>query len=152
MDLVYDFVEEVPGGPLAVLGAAAVGLLGVVFLLCCALSRGSEKRGRPVSVSESEGEEDRPRQQQSKSKLKQQSSGNKKVTLPPHPLLAAEFKGHTGAVLSLDYDTSGKYLVSCSDGELDPRSRHLINPWCSQLVGGRDELESMQPIARQPAH
>lgn len=41
----------------------------------------------------------------------------KKHTPPTHPLLAADFKGHTGAVLSLDFELGGKYLVSCADGE-----------------------------------
>lgn len=41
----------------------------------------------------------------------------KRGTLPSHSLLAADFKGHTGSVLSLDFDSSGKYLVSCSEGE-----------------------------------
>lgn len=101
--------------------AAVTGLLGVVLLLSCALGRGGREekesaRRRLLSVSESEGEdtgEGRSKQPQSKSK-----SSGKKGTLPPHPLLAAEFKGHTGAVLSLDFDTNGKYLASCSDGEL----------------------------------
>ena len=127
---VSGLVEELPGGPYSVLVAAVAGLVGVFLLLCCTIRRASdgdskkegvEKRSRPVSVSsESEGEENgegRKRQQpRSKgSKSKQQSS--KKIVLPPHPLLAAEFKGHTGAVLSLDFDTTGKYLASCSDGK-----------------------------------
>ena len=33
-----------------------------------------------------------------------------------HPLLAADFKGHTGAVLSLNFELGGKYLASCSEG------------------------------------
>ncbi len=41
----------------------------------------------------------------------------KKITLPPHPLLAAEFKGHTGFICDLDFDVNGKYLASCSDGK-----------------------------------
>lgn len=40
----------------------------------------------------------------------------KKGGLEPHPLSAADFKGHTGTVLSLSFEPGGKYLVSCSDG------------------------------------
>ena len=40
----------------------------------------------------------------------------KKHTPLSHPLLAADFKGHTGAVLSLSFELGGKYVVSCSDG------------------------------------
>ncbi len=42
----------------------------------------------------------------------------KKITLPAHPLLVAEFKGHTGFICDLDFDVNGKYLASCSDGEV----------------------------------
>lgn len=108
------------------LAAAVAGLLGVVFLLCCALSSGSRGNGgkdagakkRLSSVSESEGEENGGDKSRQKPRNKSSSkASNKKVSLSPHPLLATEFKGHTGAVLSLDFDTNGKYLASCSDGK-----------------------------------
>lgn len=116
------FLENVPGGSFAVLAAFLVGLLGVL-LLCVALRCASSKTTKNGS---SEGEEldsknDDVAKQHPKSKglkLKQQPS-TKKLVLPPHPLLAAEFKGHTGAVLSLDFDSNGRYLASCSDGELE---------------------------------
>ena len=40
----------------------------------------------------------------------------KKHSPTGHPLLAADFKGHTGAVLSLNFELGGKYLASCSEG------------------------------------
>lgn len=40
----------------------------------------------------------------------------KKSDLGPHPYLAADLKGHTESVLSLDFEPGGKYLVSCSEG------------------------------------
>ncbi len=40
----------------------------------------------------------------------------KKVTLPPHPLLASEFKGHTGLISDIDFDINAKYIASCSNG------------------------------------
>lgn len=42
----------------------------------------------------------------------------KKITLPSHPLLSADFKGHTGSILGLDFDGNGKYIASCSNGKL----------------------------------
>lgn len=115
---VLSLVEDVPGGPYAVLAAVVGGLVGIL-LLCFAVSGGTKakKEPREPAASESEGEEvteSNTKQQQTRIKPKQPS---KKVTLPSHPLLAAEFKGHTGAVLSLDFDSNGKYLASCSDGE-----------------------------------
>ncbi len=49
----------------------------------------------------------------------------KKTTLPPHPLLAAEFKGHTGVICGLDFDVNGKYLASCSDGKYNYCNNYL---------------------------
>lgn len=122
------FVNELPGGPYAVLGAVIVGLVGAIGF-CYAVGCGSSKKKqegekRRSSESDSAGEGEEPSSGKSKQQgrgkgsksLKQQSS--KKVTLPPHPLLAAEFKGHTGSVLSLDFDVNGKFLASCSDGRL----------------------------------
>ena len=126
MDMVGQMVfaevlSLVPGGPYAVLTAAVVGLVGIL-LLCFAVSGGTKakKEPRKPSASESEGEDvtdSRTKQQQARTKGPKPKQPSKKVTLPSHPLLAAEFKGHTGAVLSLDFDANGKYLASCSDGE-----------------------------------
>lgn len=118
---VLGLVEGVPGGPYAVLTAAVAGLVGIL-LLCFVVTGGTKakKEPRKPSASESEGEnvtESRTKQQQSRTKGSKPKQPSKKVSLPSHPLLAAEFKGHTGAVLSLDFDSNGKYLASCSDGE-----------------------------------
>lgn len=113
-------VEEVLGGPYAVLAAAVVGLVGVVVLgLCFAVGCGwapSGKQKEDASEDVVMENTSKPQPRNKGSKLKQQSSKSK-ITLPPHPLIAAEFKGHTGTVHSLDFNTNGKYLASCSDGE-----------------------------------
>ena len=127
---VLSLIEDIPGGPYAVLGAAVAGLVGVLAL-CYTLGcgRGSrqelKEKKRTVSESDSAGEE--PPGEQSKSKQQSKGKGfkhskqqvSKKVALPQHPLLATEFKGHTGAVISLDFDVNGKFLASCSDGKFD---------------------------------
>lgn len=123
---VVSLVEGLPGGPYAVLGAVVAGLVGAL-VLCYAVGCGSSKgeqrdeRRRTVSESDSVGEEQSKPKQQNRGKgskhSKQQIS--KKVSLPSHPLLATEFKGHTGAVISLDFDVNGKFLASCSDGKLE---------------------------------
>ena len=50
------------------------------------------------------------------SKKKVQAGKAKKPTVSSHPLLAAELKGHTAAVTGVEFDLSGDYLASCSDG------------------------------------
>ncbi len=121
---VEDILRAVPGGTYAVLVAFVVGVTGVVALFCVigkgggSSLEGKGARKRLVSEDEqSEAEETGNKNKQPRhktSKSKPQSS--KKVTLNSHPLLAGEFKGHTGAVLSLDFEANGKYLASCSDG------------------------------------
>jgi len=114
-------LESVPGGSYTVLSTAIVGLVVIVSCTVCR-GRSSSSGDKPVTGGCNEGEEDdentpKQRKQQPKNRPKQrQQSSKTKVALPPHPLLATEFKGHTGAVLSLDFDSSGKYLASCSEG------------------------------------
>ena len=105
----------------AFIGAVLVGLLGVVFVLWITLRAGSSRsEGRKEKESDCEDEgkkEDGHKQgkQQPKSRAVK-TKPSRKLTLPAHPLLAAEFKGHTGPVLSLDFDSNGRYLASCSEG------------------------------------
>lgn len=121
MDSLGDWVEEVPGGPVTILTAAVVGL-GVAVLcyaIGCGAGKGSQTAGKANNGAESNSSQQQTKEQQNKLKgpkpFKQHQS--RRTTLPSHPLLVTEFKGHTGAVLSLDFDSSGKYLGSCSDGE-----------------------------------
>ena len=117
--------EYLDGATLAVLVAFFVGFLSVLILFVTLRgTRSKEKEGG--AGSESENIETADKEEQSRGsaatkqvhKLKKHVPAVKKSALPPHPLLATEFKGHTGAVLSLDFDTNGRYLASCSDGEL----------------------------------
>ena len=126
MDGLVGLLEEVPA--YGVLAACVTGLVGVLVfcyaLGCCKGSSSKEGREedgtRKKSTSESEDEPEKAsKQQQHKNKggkSKQFASSKSKVSLPPHPLLAAEFKGHTGAVVAMDFDVNGKYLATCSDG------------------------------------
>lgn len=124
--MAYEEVEEligrVPGGYLSILVAFTVGLLGVVLL--CWTRRSSKKeavlQGGGNDESKGSDSETNLKNHESKSKgvKPKQGHASKKALLPSHPLLAAEFKGHTSSILSLDFDTNGKYLGSCSDGML----------------------------------
>jgi len=111
---VIEIVESVPGGFLAVVVAISVGLFTVVLLCLFRGKRKSTLEQDDFNVSQEPATE-KVKEQQSKVKAKQ-SHSVKKGSLPSHSLLAGEFKGHTGDVLSLDFDSSGKYLGSCSDG------------------------------------
>ena len=121
--IVGSTVGKIPGGVYAVLAAFIVGLVGIITL-CIAIGSGSgskssqnELRKKSTSEEDDEVVETKGKQQPRNKGLKFKQQTSKKVTLPPHPLLAAEFKGHTGTVLSLDFDCNGKYLASCSDGK-----------------------------------
>ena len=117
------WLEALSAGQSAVLVAVGTGLLGLIVAFCLS-GRGSSRRQQKEAEEEVRdekveevGEEKRAEPQKKQWKVKN-TGKPKKTTLPSHPLLAADFKGHTGAVLSLDFDSTGKYLVSCSEGGL----------------------------------
>ena len=129
------FFYELLANHYAVLGAVVAGLAGLLFVLC--ITRSSRKsdhetcEGRTSTsvLEESSGEQEenggqKPKRQQTKVKGVKPKAV-RRITLPSHPLLAGEFKGHTGAVLSLDFDTNGKYLASCSEGARYTLYRYL---------------------------
>ena len=123
---VLQWLEALSAGQSAVLVAVGAGLLGLIVAFCLS-GRGSsgerqkEEETRTAEVenvsSAEEGDEKKTEPQKKQWKVKN-TGKPKKTVLPSHPLLAADFKGHTGAVLSLDFDSTGKYLVSCSEGGL----------------------------------
>ncbi len=108
----------------AFIGAVLLGFVGVVYVIWVTLraGRGEQKpSGEGEKETEEEGSQKQKKQQPKLKAVKTKSS--RKVTLPSHPLLAADFKGHTGAVLSLDFDSNDRYLASTSDGK--PNCCHL---------------------------
>ena len=116
------WLETLSAGQSAVLMAVGAGMLGLLIAFCLG-TRGSTSKNKDDPKSE-EGETSKKERKNSESngmKQKKQwkaksAAKPRKTALPSHPLLAADFKGHTGAVLSLDFDSTGRYLVSCSDG------------------------------------
>ena len=111
-------------GQAAVLVAVGVGMLSLIVAFCFSTRGSSSKRKEMISeVEELSSEQSfrKARKDSSSDPQKKQwkaktSAKPRRTTLPSHPLLAADFKGHTGAVLSLDFDSSGRYLASCSEG------------------------------------
>lgn len=110
--------------PLVVAGVVGVFSLGVLWCLLGLFGNrdgGRDKKNRDKTSHERELEDQDIQQEDHKAKkpkgkATKAKQTSKKVTLPSHPLLAGEFKGHTGAVLSMDMESNGKYLASCSEG------------------------------------
>ena len=105
--------------------AFIVGALVLLVALLISWLKGITKKSSEQKEPEQKEEEQREAEKEkaepqernkSKAPKKWKPSAGKKWTLPSHPLLAADFKGHTEAVLSLDFDSSGKYLASSSEG------------------------------------
>lgn len=112
-----------------VVTVAVTAVVGAFSLaLCCLLGRcgGTDKEkktGKASEERETEDAKDKDDQEGEGKAKKPKGKGfkskptSKKVALPSHPLLAGEFKGHTGAVLAVDMESNGKYLASCSEGK-----------------------------------
>lgn len=134
MSGLLDQLNDTFGDKYPVVVAAVVGVISLSMLWCCLGLFGSSgetkdatdvtKGSEDTKESKDEDSKDKKPKGKGTSKVKQAS---KKVTLPSHPLLAGEFKGHTGAVLSIDMDSNGKYLASCSEG-MPMNSHYKLTP------------------------
>ena len=122
MDSLQEQLYKTFGSKTPIVVAGVVGVFSLAFLWCLlGLFGGRKSKSGDESGEEKKSEDIKDREGDDKAKkpkgkptkMKQVS---KKVTLPSHPLLAGEFKGHTGAVLSIDMESNGKYLASCSEG------------------------------------
>ena len=149
------WLEEISAAPSTVLVAVGVGIVGLLVAFCLR-ARGSdsgsgsrEKKERKSDGEEEQeggGEADREEGAKRKKQWKAKNAPKtKRTTLPSHPLLTADFKGHTGAVLSLDFDSSGRYLVSCSEG--DCLSVHRLS--LCLLVSRSQTLSAAHPLICQ---
>ena len=116
------WLETFSTGQSAILVAVGVGMVGlIVAFYLSTRSSGSKAKDEVKSegeeVSSDHAAEKAKKPEPGKKQWKAKNTGKpRRTTLPSHSLLAADFKGHTGAVLSLDFDSTGRYLVSCSDG------------------------------------
>ena len=116
-------LETLSAGQSAILVTVAAGMLGLIVAYCLS-TRGSASKAKEEAKTEVEEISSEPSAKKSggselqRKQWKAQNTGrSRKASLPSHSLLAADFKGHTGAVLSLDFDSTGRYLVSCSEGK-----------------------------------
>ena len=144
MDGVLDHLNATFGDKTPIVVAVFVGVFSLAILGCClglfGGSGGKKSKTSDRTVSEdakgSGGGDEKAKKPKGKGagKTKQIS---KKVMLPSHPLLAGEFKGHTGAVLSIDMESNGKYLASCSEGtpiSLSLHCQHTIQLYTNSLA------------------
>ena len=126
MDGILDLLNDTFGDKTPIVVAVFIGVLSLAILGCLLglfgssggkKDKTSDDKAKSEGVEESGGEDEKAKKSKGKGgagKANKQSA--KKVTLPSHPLLAGEFKGHTSAVLSIDMESNGKYLASCSEG------------------------------------
>jgi len=121
MDDFYEFLTT----HYTLLAAVVVGLFGILFALWFSRKPGYVRSQREGKLEQSVSEESTGEQEEDSGQKHQKQQTRvrgvkpkavRKITLPSHPLLAGEFKGHTGTILSLDFDINGKYLASCSEG------------------------------------
>lgn len=71
---------------------------------------------RKKSRSDSSSAPPPPSELTKQKKLREFKYPLKKGGLLPHPLSAADFKGHIDCINCLAFEPGGKYLASCSDG------------------------------------
>ena len=125
MDGILAQLNDTFGDKTPIVVAVFVGVFSLAILGCClGLFGGSGGKKDKTSDDETKSEGINGREENRGDKAKKpkgKGAGkakqtSKKVTLPSHPLLAGEFKGHTSAVLSIDMESNGKYLASCSEG------------------------------------
>ena len=104
-----------------IVGAVVLLIALVINWLKVNTEKSRDTKETELKVEEKEKEKSGSHSQElnkSKAPKKWKPAAGKKWTLPSHPLIAADFKGHTESVLSLDFDSSGKYLASASEGAL----------------------------------
>lgn len=93
-------------------GAAVVAVLLVVVLVF--LKGGGKGQSKD---DEDEHEQRKKEGPQSEKKKERKIDRSRKVSHSSHPLLAAELKGHTRAIVDVDFDINGKYVITASEGE-----------------------------------
>jgi len=100
--------------------SGCVVLVGVVWCVVGGGGRGdSGKSSSPSPEPNKTGEEDKLTEEKNVAQEKKMKKVTKQFGRKPsysHALLAANLKGHTGQILDLDFDSKGKYLLSCSEG------------------------------------
>ena len=95
-------------------------LIGAVTLIVAVWYMiGGKKIKEAEESPEPTGEEDEAPEDNTAVEERRPKKAAKQFTRKPsysHALLAATLKGHTAQILEMDFDSRGKYLLSCSEG------------------------------------
>ena len=102
--------------PIVISGVLGIGLIVVIWYVCGGKKGNKEAEKSPEPCEENEAVEDNAVGEERRPK-----KASKQFARKPsysHALLAATLKGHTGQILDADFDSRGKYLLSCSEGAI----------------------------------
>lgn len=96
----------------------ALGALGTAFVIHFFIIRRpkEEHKQPPEKEGSASDAETTHKNVTSKNATRTQIVKGKGKGPEKHPLQAADLRGHTGAVLDLEFSLDGKYLASCSTG------------------------------------
>ncbi|RZB39424.1 RNase T domain containing protein [Asbolus verrucosus] len=135
-----------------VLVAAFIGgsaLLLVYVLRLFKIEHDAEEKNQSAPISSTHSER---KKESSSGKSKKKSSGDHRWSNRgdkkgfSSPWLLKTLKNHTGQVLNIDYSSSGKYLASCGEEDLDP------DPDIDMNTSGSDcNKENSRPSSTDPS-
>lgn len=104
------------------------GVLGIVILVVVVWYAIGGRKRKEAEKSPEPSEEDEAVEDNSVMEERRPKKAAKQFARKPsysHALLSATLKGHTGQILDTDFDSRGKYLLSCSEG----RDSCLVLHW-----------------------
>lgn len=96
-------------------GAAVVAILLVVVLVF--LKGGGNGQSKDDEDEHEQRSSVKKEGLQTEKKKERKIDRSRKASHSSHPLLAVELKGHTRAIVGVDFDINGKYVITASEGE-----------------------------------
>ena len=104
---------------LIIIPSSVIGIIIMLVIMRYVIGgkKAKEAEKSPEPSGEDQGEDEAPEDTGVEERRPKKSA--KQFTRKPsysHASLAASLKGHTGEVLEIDFDSRGKYLLSCSEG------------------------------------
>ena len=96
-------------------------LLGIVIMIVIMRyviggKKAKEAEKSPEPSGEDRGEDEAPEDNAVEERRPKKSKQFARKPSYSHASLTASLKGHTGEILEIDFDSRGKYLLSCSEG------------------------------------